>query len=302
MKNSIKLFAIILMINVGFTKAYSQISVGVGLSVHIAPPPLPVYTQPECPVDGYLWTPGYWAYGVDGYYWVPGVWVAPPQPGLLWTPGYWGYEGGVYAFHNGYWAHHVGFYGGINYGGGYIGTGFCGGEWHGRTFRYNTAVVNVNRAVVHNTYINNTVINRTTVVNRTSFNGPGGINMRPRPAERVAMNEHHIQPTAQQQSHEQVARRDKSQYRSVNHGHPAITAMNRAGSSHSNANGIHHGGFSNHTNPSMVQHHMQSPQRQPVRMHASVAQHQQMHAYSRMQSPQARRPMGGYIQHHERRM
>lgn len=296
MKKSIKLFAIILMMNVGFTKAYSQVSVGIGLSVHIAPPPLPVYTQPECPVDGYLWTPGYWAYGVDGYYWVPGVWVAPPQPGLLWTPGYWGYEGGVYAFHNGYWAHHIGFYGGVNYGGGYIGTGFYGGEWRGGTFRYNTAVVNVNRTVVHNTYINNTVINRTTVVNRTSFNGPGGINVRPRPEERVAMNEHHIQPTADQRSHEQVAHRE---YTSVNHGRPAITTMNRAGNSHANVNGMPHGGLSNHASPAMAQHqqnHMQYPQ---ARMHPLMAQHQ---AYPRMQSPQGRRPMGGNGQHHERRI
>jgi hypothetical protein len=59
---------------------------GVFGSVTIAPPVLPVYTQPICPGDGYLWNPGYWAYGDEGYYWVPGVWVRPPQPGLLWTP------------------------------------------------------------------------------------------------------------------------------------------------------------------------------------------------------------------------
>ena len=63
---------------------------GVFISVGIAPPALPVYTQPLCPGDGYLWTPGYWAYGQDGYYWVPGVWVQPPSGGVLRTPGYWG--------------------------------------------------------------------------------------------------------------------------------------------------------------------------------------------------------------------
>ena len=26
------------------------------------PPELPEYSQPECPGDGYLWTPGYWSY------------------------------------------------------------------------------------------------------------------------------------------------------------------------------------------------------------------------------------------------
>ena len=34
---------------------------GVFISVGFAPPALPVYTQPICPGDGYIWTPGYWA-------------------------------------------------------------------------------------------------------------------------------------------------------------------------------------------------------------------------------------------------
>jgi len=156
-------------------RSSAQFSLSVGISIRTAPPALPVYTQPPCPVDGYLWTPGYWAYDeVDGYYWVPGVWIRPAQPGYLWTPGYWGFVGGVYGWHGGYWGAHIGFYGGVNYGDGYGGSGFVGGEWHGGYFRYNTAVVNVNTTVVHNTYINRTVIN-TTVVNRASFNGGGGI-------------------------------------------------------------------------------------------------------------------------------
>jgi len=61
------------------------------VSVTIAPPALPVYEQPFCPEEGYIWTPGYWAYGPDGYYWVPGTWVPAPEPGLLWTPGFWGW-------------------------------------------------------------------------------------------------------------------------------------------------------------------------------------------------------------------
>ena len=39
------------------------------------PPPLPEYAQPECPGDGYLWTPGYWSYSPQGYFWVPGAWA-----------------------------------------------------------------------------------------------------------------------------------------------------------------------------------------------------------------------------------
>ena len=91
------------------------------ISVGFAPPALPVYVQPVCPGDGYLWTPGYWAYGPEGYYWVPGVWVRPPAVGVLWTPGYWGWGGSAFIFHEGYWGPHVGFYGGINYGFGYTG-------------------------------------------------------------------------------------------------------------------------------------------------------------------------------------
>jgi hypothetical protein len=59
------------------------------------PPPLPEYSQPECPGDGYLWTPGYWSYAPQGYYWVPGAWAQPPEVGYLWTPGYWGFFGAI---------------------------------------------------------------------------------------------------------------------------------------------------------------------------------------------------------------
>jgi len=36
----------------------AQISIRVGF----APPELPVYEQPPCPGDDYIWTPGYWAW------------------------------------------------------------------------------------------------------------------------------------------------------------------------------------------------------------------------------------------------
>jgi YXWGXW repeat-containing protein len=205
--------------------SYAQISVGV--SIHIGPPALPVYTQPPCPQEGFLWTPGYWAYGSMGYYWVPGVWVAAPHPGFLWTPGYWGFVGGVYGWHGGYWGPHVGFYGGINYGFGYGGVGFGGGEWVGGAFRYNTAVMNVDRTVVHNVYVNNTVIRNTTVVNHASFNGEGGIVARPSPQEEAFAHENHVPPTANQLSHEQAASSDRSQWASSNHGKPANVAMDR---------------------------------------------------------------------------
>src|SRR5580658_1103284 len=50
------------------------------------PPELPEYSQPDCPGDGYLWTPRYW-----------------------------GFVGGRYHYHYGFWGRHIGYYGGVNY-------------------------------------------------------------------------------------------------------------------------------------------------------------------------------------------
>jgi len=199
-------------------------SAGIAVSITIAPPVLPVYTQPPCPVEGYIWTPGYWAWGDAGYYWVPGVWVAPPTIGWLWTPGYWGFVGGNYLWHAGYWGPHIGFYGGVNYGFGYFGTGYVGGVWVGRTFRYNTAITNVNTTIVRNVYVDRTVI-RNTYVNRVSFNGVGGVNARPTPQEQMAMRERHVPPVAMQMSHQHNASLDRAQLASFNHGRPGTAAM-----------------------------------------------------------------------------
>ena len=131
---------------------------GILITVNVAPPVLPVYEQPPCPQEGWMWAPGYWAYGDDGYYWVPGQWVPAPYQGALWTPPWWGWDGGHYRFHDGYWGDRVGYYGGINYGFGYMGVGFAGGEWRGDRFAYNTAVMRVNTNIIHNTYVNETIV------------------------------------------------------------------------------------------------------------------------------------------------
>ncbi|MGA8143186.1 MAG: YXWGXW repeat-containing protein, partial [Candidatus Acidiferrales bacterium] len=115
----------------------ARAQVGVSISITTPPPELPVYEQPYCPGPGYIWTPGYWAWGPDGYYWVPGTWVLAPRVGYLWTPGYWGWGDGVYVWHAGYWGPHVGFYGGVNYGWGYGGVGYEGGYWRHGVFAYN---------------------------------------------------------------------------------------------------------------------------------------------------------------------
>ncbi|WP_263373382.1 hypothetical protein [Granulicella aggregans] len=202
---------------------------GVFISVGFAPPALPVYTQPVCPGDGYLWNPGYWAYGPEGYYWVPGVWVQPPTVGLLWTPGYWGWGGSAFIFHEGYWGPHVGFYGGINYGFGYGGVGFVGGRWDGGHFAYNTAVVNVNRTVIHNTYVENVHVNNTTY-SHTSFNGgTGGVPARPTAQEAQFEHENHVPPTSAQMSHVQAAHAEPGNFAKANGGHPAMAAIQRPG-------------------------------------------------------------------------
>ncbi|HTV50952.1 MAG TPA: YXWGXW repeat-containing protein [Steroidobacteraceae bacterium] len=199
---------------------------GAVVQVQIAPPALPVYEQPPCPVAGYLWTPGYWAWATGGYYWVPGTWVAPPTVGVLWTPGYWGFVGGAYMWHAGYWGPHVGFYGGVSYGFGYTGVGFAGGRWVGGAFAYNQAVANVNVTVIHNTY-NETVVNNVTV-NRVSFNGGvGGTMAVPTAQERMAAQEHHFAPTPLQTQHVQEAAHNPALFANANGGHPAIAATAR---------------------------------------------------------------------------
>jgi WXXGXW repeat (2 copies) len=199
---------------------------GVFVSVNIAPPVLPVYVQPPCPGDGYIWTPGYWAYGPDGYFWVPGTWVVAPEPGLLWTPGYWAFGGGVYLWHAGYWGPHIGFYGGVNYGFGYFGEGYEGGYWRGRNFYYNRSVNNIRITNVH-------IYNRTVVVHersRVAFNGgPGGINRRPSRDDERFMHERHFEATHNQIEHENGARGNREFLASVNHGRPAIAATSRPG-------------------------------------------------------------------------
>ena len=118
--------------------AASPAHAGVFVQVEVAPPEIPVYAQPAIPGDGYIWTPGYWAWDGEGYVWVDGAWVLPPYVGALWTPGYWGYGPGGYLWNAGYWGPYVGYYGGINYGFGYFGIGFYGGYWHGGHFWYNS--------------------------------------------------------------------------------------------------------------------------------------------------------------------
>jgi hypothetical protein len=224
---SVSRWLLLALVVASFSAAsFAQIGVGIGISVRVGPPALPVYAQPICPGPGMLWTPGYWGWNDDGgYYWVPGTWVVAPV-GMLWTPGYWGFAGGFYGWHGGYWGPHIGFYGGINYGFGYGGVGFVGGEWRGGGFYYNRSVTNVSVTNVTNVYNKTVVVNNTTT---TSFNGEGGVKAEPTPEERTAMNEPHTAPLAAQTQHETLAAQNKQNFASENHGRPAIAATSKPG-------------------------------------------------------------------------
>ena len=205
----------------------------IGVAIRIGPPALPVYEQPLCPGDGYLWAPGYWAYDYDvsDYYWVPGTWVMAPEVGFLWTPAYWGWGGDGFVFYDGYWGPHVGFYGGINYGFGYFGSGFEGGRWDNGHFFYNRSVNNVNMNVnmneIHNVY-NTPVTNHNE--SHVSYNGGnGGISARPTADEESAGRERHIPPVAVQTQHAQAARANPQQRASANVGKPGVAATPRPG-------------------------------------------------------------------------
>jgi hypothetical protein len=204
----------------------SSAAVAIGISVGIAPPPLPVYEQPAIPGYGYIWTPGYWAYGPDDYYWVPGTWVLPPSVGFLWTPPWWGWNNGAYLWHTGYWGPHVGFYGGIDYGYGYTGSGYEGGYWdHGRLY-YNREANNIRDQRIGTTY--SRAVTHQGSGNHVAFNGgTGGISAQATAQDQAAARERHVQQTALQSQHIRAAGADPSFRHSVNNGTPAITATSK---------------------------------------------------------------------------
>jgi hypothetical protein len=207
--------------------APSSAQVAVGVSVTLAPPPIPIYAEPPLPGDGYIFTPGYWAWGPSEYYWVPGTWVLPPAPGLLWTPGYWGFVNGAYLWHAGYWGPHVGFYGGVNYGFGYSGIGYIGGRWDGGHFFYNSAIHNFGHVHVAGSFREAPPAFRGA---RPSFSGgPHGARGEPGRDAGFAAHEEHRPPSDQQLRHERVAGGLHHAVATVNHGRPYVAATAHAG-------------------------------------------------------------------------
>jgi hypothetical protein len=189
-----------------------------------APPPeLPAYEQPVCPGDGYIWTPGYWAWAGQ-YYWVPGTWVMAPETGYLWTPGYWGWGGAGFMFNEGYWGLSVGFYGGIDYGFGYFGNGYEGGRWQNGSFFYNTSVNRLGGSGFRNVY--DTRVNET--VNHVSYNGGnGGINARATSQEAAAAQGRRNGPVAAQTQHAYAARNNPQQRLATGRSLPGVAATAR---------------------------------------------------------------------------
>jgi hypothetical protein len=221
MKTKSSLLALAALLFIGLPLQAS--SGAVAVSVSIAPPVIPIYEQPYCPGPGYIWVPGYWAYGAYGYYWVPGTWVLPPGVGLLWTPGYWAYRGGNYVFIDGYWGTSIGYYGGINYGHGYFGNGYYGGRWSGNTFLYNTAVTRV-RPSIKNVYTNREAL-KFKGNNRAGFNGPGGVQAKPSSRELAAARGKHIKPTSAQRARAEAAKNDPGLRAKNNKGKPKVEAV-----------------------------------------------------------------------------
>lgn len=216
-----------------------------------APPPLPDYDQPPAPADGYMWTPGYWAWGASGYYWVPGVWVEPPYMGALWTPGYWRFWGARYAWYPGHWGYHIGFYGGIHYGFGFVGFGYEGGYWHGNHFFYNRVYNHIDINRVHNVYSYHANVRGNDWHGRNDFHGgdrgrmdygrgddrhfnnmqrpsyrggPNGVQSRPMPQERSAWHEPTAPRMNTQMQHAQSYAGNRGQYANQNHGRPGTFA------------------------------------------------------------------------------
>jgi hypothetical protein len=225
MNRLLRISLLALLVILPFHPAKAQVFI----SVRFGPPALPIYEQPPCPQEGYIWVPGYWAWDPDvyDYYWVPGTWVLAPQPGYLWTPPWWGWDNGAYFFHEGYWATEVGFYGGIYYGFGYFGHGFEGGRWDHDRFFYNRSVTNINVVNIRNVY-NTTVVNNMTVVNRVSYNGgEGGIRERPTEREQAVLEQRHFPPVTAQTQHVQMARSNLQLRASTNQGRPSVAATAR---------------------------------------------------------------------------
>lgn len=253
----------------------------------VAPPVLPVYSQPPIPGPGYIWIPGHWAWGGTEYFWVPGFWELPPAADLLWTPGYWGWNDvdNDYAYYSGYWAPTVGFYGGIDYGFGYPGEGYYGGYWRNRHFYYNRAVNNFGTTHIA-TVFNRPVPGHVTPTGVSFNGGRGGATARPTAAQLAILRGPHQAPTAAQIQHREAASRIASLKYGANHGHPPIAAVRRA----NEFNGAHIGATAGAVGGAALASHAAGLNREATRAAPNFAARGASHATATERNFAARGP------------
>ena len=108
-----------------------------------------------------------------------------------------------------------------------LGSGFQGGYWRNNQFYYNRSVNNIHGGDFHNVYERN--VDRREVSHVSYNGGHGGLSARPTAAQEAAARQHHVEATREQTEHLQAARQDRSQFASVNHGHPAVAATPKPG-------------------------------------------------------------------------
>lgn len=88
---------------VSFHATPAQAGVHVGIYANVAPPPLRAEPVPP-PRRGYVWVPGYWAWGHSRYNWQRGHWVRERR-GYHYTPARWERDGNRWRYYDGRWDH-----------------------------------------------------------------------------------------------------------------------------------------------------------------------------------------------------
>ncbi len=66
MRRTLRPILVLVVLGSALPSAPAHAALALGVSITLAPPPLPVYEQPPVPGPGYLWSPGYWAWSDGG--------------------------------------------------------------------------------------------------------------------------------------------------------------------------------------------------------------------------------------------
>jgi hypothetical protein len=79
--------------------AFAQIRV----NINIGPPPPRREVIIQAPNPGWVWIPGYYAYGGSNWEWRAGRWEAPPSPQHIWVAPRYVRRGDHYDYYEGSW-------------------------------------------------------------------------------------------------------------------------------------------------------------------------------------------------------